>query len=233
MNDQLLSAIAEEIRENLKGRRLGKIFQLGPLSFAIDFGLKHRYLYLNVEPASPRLYLIERKVKELEKQSLQLSFFGNTLRAKLGHGELIAVEKYYSERVIHLSLKVMDEIGQLHFRNLIAQLTGRAANLFITDELNSIVAALRAPKGHGQQLGENTRRHQIVKRSQSSLTLYRNIPRPQLMRISPGLRRNCVFVQKQQTREQQLRSCCCKNRNSGQIWKPISPDMATQKHIRS
>jgi len=154
MNDQLLSAIAEEIRENLKGRRFGKIFQLVPLSFAIDFGLKHRYLYLNVEPASPRLYLIERKVKELEKQSLQLSFFGNTLRAKLGHGELIAVEKYYSERVIHLSLKVMDEIGQLHFRNLIAQLTGRAANLFITDELNSIVAALRAPKGHGQQLGE-------------------------------------------------------------------------------
>jgi len=154
MNEQLLSAIAGELRQKLKGRRFGKIFQLGPLSFAIDFGLKHSYLYLNVEPASPRLYLIERKVKELEKQSLPLSFFGNSLRAKLGHAELIAVEKYYSERVIKLSFSIVDEIGQLHFRNLIAQLTGRAANLFITDELNLIIAALRAPKGHGQQLGE-------------------------------------------------------------------------------
>ena len=154
MNEQLLSAIAEELRHKLKGRRFGKIFQLGPLSFAIDFGLKHSYLYFNVEPASPRLYLIERNVKELEKQSLPLSFFGNSLRAKLGHAELIAVEKYYSERVIKLSFSLVDEIGQLHFRNLIAQLTGRAANLFITDELNLILAALRAPKGHGQQLGE-------------------------------------------------------------------------------
>ena len=154
MNDQLLSAIADEIRRNLKGRRFGKIFQLGPLSFAIDFGFRQGYLYISVEPASPRLYLIERKVKELEKQSLQLSFFGNSLRARLSQGELVAVEKYFSERVIKLSFKVVDEIGQLHFRNLIVQLTGRAANLFITDELNFIVAALRPPKGTGQQLGE-------------------------------------------------------------------------------
>src|SRR6185369_9206068 len=152
MNDQLLSAIGEEIRQNLKGRRFGKIFQLGPLSFAIDFGFRQGYLYISVEPASPRLYLIDRKVKELEKQSLQLSFFGNSLRARLGQGELVAVEKYFSERVIRLSFKMVDDIGQLHFRNLIVQLTGRAANLFITDELNFIVAALRPPKGAGQQL---------------------------------------------------------------------------------
>ena len=154
MNQQLIGAIAIELRENLKGRRFGKIFQLGPLSFAIDFGFREEFLYISVEPSSPRLYLIKRKVKELEKQSSQLSYFGTALRAKLGHGELVAVEKLPSDRVVRLSFRVVDDIGDIQFRHLIVQLTGRASNLFIVNELDRIVFALRPPKGPGQQLGD-------------------------------------------------------------------------------
>jgi len=49
---------------------------------------------------------------------------------------------------------VEDELGRLHFRRLVAQLTGRAANLFILNELNEVVTALRPPKGRGQNLGD-------------------------------------------------------------------------------
>ncbi len=146
MHQQLIQRIVEEIRANLTGRVLGRVFQLSPLSFALDFGQRARFLFISVDPSSPRLYLIQRRVKELERQALQLSHFGQALRSKLGRGQLISIDKDPLDRVVRLSFRIDDELGATHFRRLVIQLTGRAANLFLLDELNRIVAALRRPK---------------------------------------------------------------------------------------
>ena len=154
MNEKLLAAIADEIRRKLSTRHFGKIYQLGPLSFAIDFGSRDGFLFISAEPANPRMYLIQRRVKQLEKESVQLSFFGNAMRSQLGRGELLTIEKDFFDRIVRLSFRVEDDIGERHFRHLIVQLTGRAANLYILDELGRIMFALRPPKGAGQQIGE-------------------------------------------------------------------------------
>ncbi|HTG93535.1 MAG TPA: hypothetical protein VL866_13175, partial [Pyrinomonadaceae bacterium] len=83
MHDLLIEKIVAELRDKLIGRFLGKIFQLGPLSIAIDFGLKGEFLLLTVDPASPRLFLVRRRLKELERSSLPLLPFTQLLRAKL------------------------------------------------------------------------------------------------------------------------------------------------------
>src|ERR1700752_208894 len=154
MNNQLLSAVTKELRHHLEGRFLGKVFQLGPLPFAADFGLKGRFLLVSAEPASPRLYLIERKLKEVEKQSTQLTFFGQAIRSKIGGAKLIDINKDYRDRVVRFSFCLEDELGQIHFRRLIVQVTGRSANIFLTDELSRIQFALRAPRGSGQQIDD-------------------------------------------------------------------------------
>ncbi len=90
MHQQLIQQIVEEIRAKLTGRYLGKIFQLTPLSFAVDFGLKDgQYLYISLEPSSPRFFLIERRARDLEKQAIPLSHFGQLMRARVGGGKLI------------------------------------------------------------------------------------------------------------------------------------------------
>ena len=135
--------VVEELRAVLPGRFFGKIFQLTPLSFAFDFGLRGEYLFVSVDPASPRLYLIRRRLKELEKQSNPLNSFGQTLRSRLSGAHLIAISKDPPDRIVRLTFRSDNELKGAIFRRLVIQLTGRTADLFLLDELNRIEAVLR------------------------------------------------------------------------------------------
>src|SRR4030095_4677492 len=155
MHQKVIQRIVEEVRYKVRDRFLGKILQLTPMSFALDVGLRGAFLLASADPSSPRFYLIQRRLKDLEKQSISLSNFGQQMRHLLGSGRITGCEMDRDERVVRLTLRVDDDFGRVHFRRLVVQLTGRAANLFILDELDHVVAALRAPKGAGQNLGEH------------------------------------------------------------------------------
>jgi predicted ribosome quality control (RQC) complex YloA/Tae2 family protein len=155
VNDQTIQRIVEEIAPVLTGRGFGKVFELSRLSLAIDFRPgAGRYLFLSVEPAAPRIYLIERRVRDLEKQSLPPSPFALVLRKHLGGATLTSLTKDTSDRIVRFSFDAHDEIGNLRGRSLVAQLTGKAANLLLLDERGLIIDALRPPRGEGQQVGE-------------------------------------------------------------------------------
>lgn len=147
MHQDLVRHVVEELQTTLSGRYLGKIYQLTPLSFAFDFGLRGSFLYLSVDPSSPRLYLIERRARDLQKASIQLTYFGQLLRARTNGCALVSIAKDPLDRIVRLTFQCSDESGTIHFRRLVIQLTGRTANLFLLDELNRIVAVLRGPKG--------------------------------------------------------------------------------------
>lgn len=158
MHQDTLKEIVAEADERLRGRFFGKVFQLSPLSLAIDFGLKgDGYLFISIEPSSPRMYLIKRRTRELEKESVSLSHFGQALRAILGGGRLLSITKESEERVVRLSFSVENELADSETRELIVQLTGRSANLFLLDVSGSITHALRSPRGEGQQPGASYR----------------------------------------------------------------------------
>src|SRR5829696_1432461 len=98
MHQELIGRVAAEVRTALSGRFLGKIFQLTPLSFAFDFGLRGSFLYVSVEPSSPRLYLIQRRARDLQKASSQLGHFGQLLRARTNGCAVVSVDKDPLER---------------------------------------------------------------------------------------------------------------------------------------
>lgn len=154
VHQQTIKEIVDEVREALAGRFLGKIIQLSPFSAATDFGLRGLYLFITVEPRRPRIYLIARRIRELEKPSVPLSQFAQAMRSNLGGGSLVSLLKDDSERIVRLFFSVRDEIGEAHSRVLVAQLTGRSANLFLLDARGYITHALRSPIGEGQQVGE-------------------------------------------------------------------------------
>lgn len=137
MDPQLLQNVVAELQTNLTGRYLGKIFQLSPVSFAFDFGLRGTFLFVSVEPASPRMYLIRRRTRDLEKQSVHLHHFGQILRDKLSGSSVSDVEKEPGDRIVKV---------RFGSSTLVAQLTGRTADLFLLDESNRIEAGLRFPR---------------------------------------------------------------------------------------
>ena len=139
MHPQLLDRVVEELRTSLTGKYFGKIFQLSTLAFAFDVGLRGQFLFVSVDPASPRMYLIRRRLKELEKQSVPPGPFAQALRTKLSNGSITAVEKEPLDRIVRL---------RFGFQSLVAQLTGRTADLFLLGEDDQIEAQLRHAPNH-------------------------------------------------------------------------------------
>jgi predicted ribosome quality control (RQC) complex YloA/Tae2 family protein len=155
MNDETIKAIVEEIEPQLVGRVMGKVFQLSRTSLAFDFRLSDaRYLFISVDPSlDPRLYLIERRVRELEKQSIQSSSFVLALRKHLSGAELLAIRKDENDRIVRFSFRGRDVLGNALERVLVAQFTGRAANLLLLNEQGYIIDTLRTLRGEGQEVG--------------------------------------------------------------------------------
>ena len=155
MHQETLKEIVGELNELLPGRFLEKIFQLSAFSLALDFGLKDAgCLFVSIEPAAPRLYLIKRGVRELEKASKSLAPFAQAMRATLAGGRLLSATKDEAERVVRFAFSTTDEPGDDQNWFLVAQLTGRSANLLLLDSRGTITQAWRTPRGEGQQVGD-------------------------------------------------------------------------------
>jgi len=155
MDEATIAAVVAEIAPLIAGRAPGKIFQLSTHALAIDFALRSDgYLFLSVEPAQPRMYLIKRRVRDLEKRSLPLSKFGLSLRKELSNTKVSSIEKAADDRIVWFNLSGVDEIGAATQRSLVAQLTGRSANLLLLDEEHRIVSQLREGRGTGQTVAE-------------------------------------------------------------------------------
>ena len=159
MNEQTIKAIVEEIEPLLVGSMFGKVFQLSRLALAIDFRTRDgRYLLIGVEPQpAPRLYLIARKVRELEKQSLPPGSFVMSLYKRLSGARLLAVKQDEGDRIVRFSFAAQDVTGKEEHYTLVAQLTGRAANLLLLDERNYIIDLLRTPQGSARPRTRNPR----------------------------------------------------------------------------
>src|SRR6266446_6489801 len=108
MDDQAIKEIVAEINPLIVGRAPGKIFQLSPRSLVIDF-----------------------RLRDLEKQSLPLTPFAQGLRKELANTTLRSIEKDPDDRIVWFHFSGTDELGEKLERMMIAQLTGRAANLFL------------------------------------------------------------------------------------------------------
>lgn len=155
MNEQLIREVSEELRPALAGRPWGKVFQLDAATLAVDFRTGDgRYLLLSADPSRPRLHMIARTVRELEKTALSPTPFALVLRKHLGGGTLRRLARDEGERVVRFDFSVPDAAGVERPATLVAQLTGRTSNLFLLDERGRVVASLRAARGEGQAEGE-------------------------------------------------------------------------------
>jgi predicted ribosome quality control (RQC) complex YloA/Tae2 family protein len=155
MNEQLIREVLEELRPALEGHPWGKVFQLDGATLAVDFRTGDgRYLLLSADPTRPRLHMIARTVRELERAALAPTPFALILRKNLGGGTLRKLTRDEGERVVRFDFSVPDAAGEGHAATLVAQLTGRSSNLFLLDAGGRVVASLRPARGEGQEEGE-------------------------------------------------------------------------------
>jgi predicted ribosome quality control (RQC) complex YloA/Tae2 family protein len=154
MNKPTIEKICAELNAALVGQKFGKIFPLSKFQMAIDFRLHDsRYLFISAEPNSPRIYLIRRRVRDLEKQSSHSSPFVLFLRKRLANAVLQNIEQIAGERVLRFEFDAQTELGETENYAFIVQLTGRSANLFLLDERDFVLDSIRETFGEGQEIG--------------------------------------------------------------------------------
>ena len=167
-----IAAIRNELESVLGGRRFGKIFVLSRNDLAVDFRPgDSRFLFLSADPGQPRAYLIQRKLRELEKASTAPAPFHLLLQKRLSGAELVHVEQFPDERVLFFEFITSNEVDEPTTYKLAAQLTGRSANLFLLDSDRKIIATIRETSGTGQQVGDA---YQPPERKRSEVTSVRN-----------------------------------------------------------
>lgn len=154
MNSTTLEILANELSTELTGRRFGKIFQLAKNGFAVDLRLAgSRYLYIDLRPGDPAVYLMTRRLKDLEKSSGNPSPFALTLKKHLSGAVITSLRKLPGERVIDLKLDAEDDLGSVNEKIVAIQLTGKSANLFLTNRDSVVLDRARDTLGEGQQIG--------------------------------------------------------------------------------
>jgi len=154
MHQETLKQVVAELEALLPKKFPGRIFQLSPGSLAIDFHLRqHGLLFISVEPAAPRLYLMKRSVRELERKTISPAPFVQALRAALADALVSSVSKDEVERIVRFHF-AGPPIVETPITTMVAQLTGRSANLFLLAGDQTIMHALRRPMGEGQQVNE-------------------------------------------------------------------------------
>ena len=153
MNEPTLEKIRAELASILVGQKFGKIFTLSRFRLAIDFRLHDStYLFISVEPSAPDVYLIKRRLRDLEKLSKNATPFVMSLRKRLANAVLQSVEKLENERVLLFSFLARNELEQTETYTLIIQLTGRSSNIFLLDKSGFIIDAMRENSGEGQEI---------------------------------------------------------------------------------
>ena len=156
MDVKSITEVVREIEPLLRGRSPGKIFQLAVTALAIDFGLREQgFLFLSAEPADARLHLIKRRVRDLEKQSHPLNQFALALRKELAGSKVLSVNADTSDRIVRFKFGGEDELGKAVSRTLVAQLTGRSANLLLLDANDTVMHTLRPAHVARQRPGDS------------------------------------------------------------------------------
>lgn len=155
MNEQTVREVAEELSRVLPGQRFGRIFSLSKLKFAIDMRLRDgRFLFVSLEPQSPRIYLIRRGLRELEKASRFDPPFAAVLRKYLANTEVASTRKPEGERAVLIDLRGVSELEGAVAYTLAVQLTGRSSNLFLLNGDGRIMDSLKEGKGPGQETAD-------------------------------------------------------------------------------
>lgn len=133
-----LSAVCDELRQELIGARVEKIQQPARDMVVLQLRGKARLL-LSASGNRPRFHVTQASYEN----PAQPPMFCMLLRKHLAGGRIAAIEQPPAERSVELTLDCTDEMGAPCQKRLILELMGRNSNLILTDGENRILDCMR------------------------------------------------------------------------------------------
>ena len=141
MDGLTLGFAARELHQLLSGGRIDKITQpeKDSIILLIRNAATNYQLLLCASPNNARCHITQQKFSN----PLEPPMFCMLLRKQLISGRILSVRQIGGDRVIHIDVDVVDEMGDHVLRRLILEVMGRHSNLILTDENGRILEAAR------------------------------------------------------------------------------------------
>ena len=136
----LLSAVAAEIRSELVGTRIDRVYSASRdcIVIAADRG-RARRLVVSASQAAPRVCLTSAPPASLPEPTP----FAMLLRKHLTGGRIVAVRQLDLDRVLTIQVEGWADADASQNKLLIAEITGRLSNIVLTDMEGRILDAVR------------------------------------------------------------------------------------------
>ena len=141
MDGLTLGFAARELDAALAGGRIDKVTQpeKDTVILLIRAGSENKRLLLCASPNNARCHLTDSTFPN----PLEPPMFCMLLRKQLLGGRVLGVKQIGGDRVIHMDIDVVDELGDHVLRRLILEVMGRHSNLILVDGQNKILEAAR------------------------------------------------------------------------------------------
>ncbi len=131
-------ALVHELEQEIIHTRIHKIYQPHQSDLVLHLRGKGNAssLIISANPTYPRLYLTDKSFVN----PIEPPMFCMLLRKHLEGGIIENIQQIDLERIIHLDIRVRDELGDLQLKRLIIEIMGRHSNIIlINPETNLII----------------------------------------------------------------------------------------------
>lgn len=136
-----ISNIVQELNETLTGGRIYKIAQPEPDELLLTVknnGAQFRLL-LSASASLPLVYLTQTN----KTSPPTAPAFCMLLRKHIQNGRILSITQPGLERIIHIRIEHLDELGDLRQKTLIIEIMGKHSNLIFCNEENRIIDSIK------------------------------------------------------------------------------------------
>ena len=136
-----IANVVKEMKEELMGGRLYKIAQ--PESDELLLTIKtpngQKRLFISAGASLPLIYLTETN----KPSPLTAPNFCMLLRKHLQNGRIVSISQPGLERIIHIGVEHLDEMGDLCRKTLVVEIMGKHSNIIFCNEENMIIDSIK------------------------------------------------------------------------------------------
>ncbi len=140
-----IACLVHELSEKLTGGRIYKIAQpeADELLLTLKTGTGQYRLCLSANASLPLVYLTENN----KPSPLTAPNFCMLLRKHIQNGRILRIWQPGLERIIHIDVEHLDELGDLRRKTLIIELMGKHSNIIFVNEENMILDSIKHVSG--------------------------------------------------------------------------------------
>ena len=136
-----IANIIKEMNDTLLGCRIYKIAQpeSDELILTIKGSCGQKRLFISADASLPLIYLTETN----KPSPMTAPGFCMLLRKHLQNGRIVSITQPGLERIIHIDIEHLDEMGDLCRKRLIIEIMGKHSNIIFCNENHMIIDSIK------------------------------------------------------------------------------------------